>query len=89
MTHLTDEEQLVSELNNQRGDVGDDGLLQQREAAHDGCHQEGRDAVNLGAAVRQRPRVVSRSHHIRQILIFDQNSSNHSRHRRGTVLHLS
>lgn len=27
----------MSELTDQGGDVGDDGLLQQREAAHDGC----------------------------------------------------
>lgn len=34
--HLADEEELMSELTNQSRDVGDDGVLQQREASHDG-----------------------------------------------------
>lgn len=40
MTYLTDEKQLVSELTYESGNVGNDGLLQQGEAAHDGCVQE-------------------------------------------------
>lgn len=36
MTYPADQQELVSELANQSGDVRNDGLLQEGEAAHDG-----------------------------------------------------
>lgn len=40
MCYLADLEKLMSELTNQRRDVGNNGLLQQGEAAHDGFENE-------------------------------------------------
>lgn len=40
--HLADEEELMSELPDQSGDVGNNGVLKQGEAAHDGCGKEER-----------------------------------------------